>query len=253
MAGQLDSLHKKLNAERHRADQLLFNVFPEGVALQLKQGKRVAPRTVAGASVLFCDFVRFTSYAATIPPELLVEQLAYVFGRFEKICQAHGLEKLKTIGDAFMCVAGLTDECADHAARACRAALEMQAFMEMERESGAGKTLPLQLRAGIHSGTVVSGITGREKLAFDIWGHTVNIAARMESTAVPDKIQVSAATRTLAGSDFKFVRRGLIELKHLQSIETFFLEPNAFELSGKSREKESALTAIATQIRKLFS
>ena len=184
-----------IDGERLRAkaesDALLLNVLPRSIADRLKRGERVIADHYEEVTVLFADVVEFTPFAAHETPARIVAVLNEVFGRFDTLAERHGLEKIKTIGDAYMVVAGAPEPRADHAAVIVDMALAMQAAAA-RTEPSPGR--PLQVRIGIASGAVVAGVIGHRKFSYDLWGHAVNLASRMESTGVPGKIQVAETT-----------------------------------------------------------
>lgn len=210
--------------QRDLADKLLLNVMPESVAHELKAKGSYAPRHYDAVTVLFTDFVGFTKLAASMTPADLVASLDSMFSRFDKIVQKHGLEKLKTIGDAYMCAAGIPEPSDDHACRAARAALEFLAVIAVEKETSAKTGRPYwDIRIGLNTGPVVAGIIGDHKFAYDIWGDTVNIASRMESSGEIGKINLSAATARELEAHFTVRSRGLQAAKSLGEIEMFEL------------------------------
>ncbi len=210
--------------QRDLADKLLLNVMPESVARELKAKGAYAPRHYDAVTVIFTDFVGFTRLAATMIPADLVHSLDAMFGRFDKIVQKHGLEKLKTIGDAYMCAAGIPEPSADHACRAARAALEFLAVIAETKANSVKNGSPhWDIRIGLNTGPVVAGIIGEHKFAYDIWGDTVNVAARMESAGEIGKINLSAATAQELETHFVVRSRGLQAAKSLGEIEMFEL------------------------------
>lgn len=204
----------RLEAELARAhevsERLLMNTLPPPIAARLKGGDVVIADAFDMVSVVFCDIVGFTSYAATVTPARLVEVLNVVFRRFDDLAAQHGLEKIKTIGDAYMVAAGVPTSVADHALRAARMALGIRdALVGLNAELGT----QLQVRIGIHSGPVVAGVIGKHKFSYDLWGDTVNTASRMESHGLVGEIQISERTRELLGNACETRERGVIELK----------------------------------------
>jgi len=209
-----------LERERARSERLLLSILPPAIAERLKDEPGTIAEGFAVASVMFADLAGFTAYSRTADPRGLVELLDAVFSEFDRLAAEHGVEKIKTIGDAYMAVAGLPVPRPDHAAAAARMALGMHdAFAALARERG----LPLALRIGIHSGPVVAGVIGRQKFSYDLWGDTVNLASRMESHGEPGRIHVSAATRELLGEAFRFEERGEVAVKGSGTMRTFFL------------------------------
>jgi adenylate cyclase len=214
-----------IEKERQRADELLKNILPAATAEELKANNKVKPERYESVSVLFTDFKSFTSIAETMPPEQLVEELDECFRLFDNIIEQFGLEKIKTIGDAYMCVGGLPTRNKTHAADAVAAGLEMQrqltAYMDEKRKTGK---IVFEMRVGIHTGTVVAGIVGLKKFAYDIWGDTVNTAARMESSSEIGKVNISETTYALVKDKYKCTFRGKVAAKNKGEISMFFVE-----------------------------
>jgi class 3 adenylate cyclase len=209
-----------LERERARSERLLLSILPPAIAERLKDEPGTIAEGFAEASVLFADLAGFTAYSRTADPRRLVELLDAVFSEFDRLAAAAGVEKIKTIGDAYMAAAGLPVPRPDHAPAAAVLALGMQeSFAAIAREHG----LPLSLRVGIHSGPVVAGVIGRQKFSYDLWGDTVNLASRMESHGEPGRIHVSAATRALLGDRYRFEPRGELAVKGSGPMESFFL------------------------------
>ncbi len=238
IGSQLGQFVKRKQAEaalRHQQEQterLLLNILPEPVANQLKQvgaGLKLSPTNIAESfaevTVLFADIVGFTQIAAALSPIQLVDLLNQIFSAFDQLTEQHGLEKIKTIGDAYMVVGGLPTRRADHAEAIAEMALDMQA--EMARfnihDMGRRDLPPLRLRIGIHSGPVVAGVIGCKKFNYDLWGDTVNTASRMESHGLPEQIQVTAATYELLQPQYLFERRGAVEVKGKGQMTTYLL------------------------------
>jgi class 3 adenylate cyclase len=212
---------RKLDDEHARSERLLRNVLPDRIAERLKDRPIAVADRFEGVTVLFADIVGFTALSATLPPERLVEILNQVFTRFDELAARHGVEKIKTIGDAYMVVAGLPDPRADHADAAARMALDLRsALAELNRTTGH----PLQIRIGLCSGPAVAGVIGIRKFAYDLWGDTVNTAARMESHGAPGQIHLTESTRLLLDGRYTFEDRGVIEVKGKGPMRTFFLQ-----------------------------
>jgi len=180
------------------------------------------PKLYEEVSVLFTDFAGFSHVVSTVPPKKLLSELNELFGQFDEISEAHGLTKVKTIGDAYMAVAGLDERhSAGHAVNAVAAARDMLAFAADRNRDSAMKW---NLRVGIHSGSVVGGVVGRNKLQFDVWGDTVNIASRLESTSEPGRINISAYTYELVKDRFQADYRGRIHVKGKGEIDMYFIK-----------------------------
>lgn len=178
-----------------------------------------APKYYENVSVMFTDFVGFTKQASKISPRKLVDELNEIFARFDLITKRNGLEKIKTIGDAYMAVKGLKDE-SDHANAVVNASKEMLQYLHARNNQ---KEISWEMRIGIHSGSVIGGTIGSEKIGFDLWGDTVNIASRMESASDVNRINISKATYELIRNDFDCEYRGLIEVKGERKIEMYFI------------------------------
>jgi adenylate cyclase len=214
--------------ERERSDNLLLNILPRSTAEELKERGQAAARRYPSVTVLFTDFTGFTALAAGLSPEDLVAELDTCFRAFDAIAGRHGLEKIKTIGDAYLCAGGLPEPLPDHAAAVVRASLDMQAWVEERHRSLSAQGRPaFRMRAGIHTGPVVAGVVGDRKFAYDIWGDTVNTAQRMEGAGEPGRVNVSEATRALLGAEFHCTPRGDIAAKGKGSIPMFWVEPSA--------------------------
>ena len=205
---------RALEEERDRADRLLRNVLPDEIAEELKATGRVSPRRHESVTVMFTDFVGFTAHAEKTSPEELLRRIEACWRRFDDIVEKHGLEKLKTIGDAYMCAAGIPEPVPTHAEDCVSAALEMVDALALLRDEyeRAGESL-WDIRIGIHTGPVVAGVAGKRKFAYDVWGDTVNVAARLESSALPNRINVSADVQRLIRGRFECEPRGLVEVK----------------------------------------
>ena len=209
-----------LGEERARSERLLLNILPAPIAERLKASEDSIAEHSDGVTVLFADIVDFTPLSAHKTPRALVELLNRIFSEFDTLADAHGLEKIKTIGDAYMAVAGLPEPWPDHAPRAARMALAMRdAVARVSAETGE----ELALRIGLHSGPVVAGVIGRRKFAYDMWGDTVNTASRMESHSLPGAIHCTEATAMLLKGAFQLQPRGAMEIKGKGEMHTFLL------------------------------
>jgi adenylate cyclase len=214
-------LRREVERERARSERLLLNVLPEPIARRLKASEaRIADR-FPEVTVLFGDIVGFTPLSQSLDPEALVAALDGLFSAFDQEAERLGLEKIKTIGDAYMVVGGLPTPREDHARAVAEMALAMQAIMA-RHEFAPG--VRLRMRIGVHTGPAVAGVIGKKKFAYDLWGDTVNTASRMESHGVDDSIQVSEATwRRLSEAGYLLERRGEIEVKGMGSMVTYWL------------------------------
>ncbi len=209
-------------SERDRSDALLYNVLPKVIAERLKAGA-VGDRIVdhgERVAVIFADIAGFTSYAATRTADQVVAELDGLFARFDSVMTQHGLEKIKTIGDAYMAIAGLPLPHADAAGAAAETALDMLAVVERLRGIGA---VPFSLRIGVHIGPVVGGMIGRSRFLYDLWGDTVNVASRLESSGEAGKIQISAEMAEALNGRYRVESRGKVVLRGRGEVESYFL------------------------------
>jgi class 3 adenylate cyclase len=211
----------ELSREQNRAKELLYNILPVELAEELSNTGHAQPARHESATVLFTDFAGFTAMAGTMPADRMIAELNEIFAAFDDIADACGVEKIKTIGDAYMAAAGLPKPCADHAQRCVRAGLKMIAYIE---ERNLRSPFKWTLRVGIHSGPVVAGVVGKRKYAFDIWGDTVNIASRMESSGEAMRVNVSAYTSDLARGEFECEYRGKVAAKGKGEIDMYFVK-----------------------------
>jgi guanylate cyclase len=213
--GERDRAAEVIAAERERSERLLLNVLPEPIADRLKAGESLIADGAPEVGVLFADIAGFTPMSEAMAPEAIVRLLNEVFTLFDQLAVDHGLEKIKTIGDAYMVASGLWERGERHAVELARMALEMQ------RETRRFGTL--QLRIGIDIGPVVAGVIGRSKFIYDLWGDTVNTASRMESHGIPGTIQVTDRAHACLAEAFEFEDRGPIEIKGKGRLRTYFL------------------------------
>ena len=221
-------LYECVLAQQEVSERLLLNVLPSFIAQRLKDrpqalaegSTEVIADSFSEATVLFADIVDFTRLAAELSPQRVVALLDEIFTEFDGICDQRGLEKIKTIGDAYMAVAGLPVATNDHAARAAHAALDM---LEAVERFNTRRGHALQVRIGINTGAGVAGVIGRRKFIYDLWGDAVNPASRMESNGLPGRIQVTELTRQHLGEPFLLEERGAIELKGKGLMRTWFL------------------------------
>jgi class 3 adenylate cyclase len=211
--------NKIINTERERSDELLLNILPASVAQELKTDGQATARYYDEVTVLFSDFKDFSRISKDLTPAELVEALDRCFKAFDEIAEAHGIEKIKTIGDAYMAAAGVPESNPDDAHRAVQAALAMQDWLEQQKDlpfSGA--------RIGLHTGPVVAGVVGARKFAYDIWGDTVNLAARLESKGKAGRVNISQATYDRISDRFSCTPRGKVPAKGIGEVEMYFVE-----------------------------
>lgn len=225
LAMTLFNRNKVIKNEKKRSDDLLLNILPAQTAEELKAHGKAKARRYDSVTVLFTDFKGFTAISEQISAEELVAELDKCFRAFDEIIGKYGIEKIKTIGDAYFCASGLPDPNPNHAVDMVQAALEMQEFMKKfgEQQRAAGKP-SFVCRIGIHSGPVVAGVVGQKKFAYDIWGDTVNTGARMESSGEPEKVNISQATYELVKDKFTCIPRGKVEAKGKGEIEMYFVD-----------------------------
>lgn len=216
----------ELADEKKKSDDLLLNILPAETALELKKYGKARPRKYESVSVIFTDFVNFTKNSEELTPGELVVRIDEYFTKFDEISQKYNIEKIKTIGDAYLCVSGLPLVDENHAVNAVNAAFEMRDFVLKQAQARApGDPKAFKVRVGIHSGSVVSGVVGFKKFAFDIWGDTVNTASRIENNSEPFKINISDSTYELVKDHFDCKHRGRIEAKNKGKINMYFIEP----------------------------
>lgn len=213
-------LFENLSTEKKRSDDLLLNILPAGIAEELKQNGTAEPKKYNNVSVLFTDFVGFTSISEKLTPKELVAEIHYCLTAFDTITERHALEKIKTIGDAYLAVCGLPNADEQHAKKTVQAAIEIREFINKRFKEGGKFTIHI----GINSGSVVAGIVGVKKFAYDIWGDTVNTATRMEQHSINGKINISEATYQLVKNDFTCIHRGKIEAKNKGKVDMYFVE-----------------------------
>lgn len=217
----LDLKNEQLNIEKKRSDDLLLNILPSEIVSELKETGESKAKLFNNVSVLFTDFVQFTHICENLTPEELVAELDIYFKGFDEIIVRNGMEKIKTIGDAYLAVCGLPNEVDDHAFKAVQAGIDIARFVQQQKAKG-GK---FDVRVGINSGPLIAGIVGVKKFAYDVWGDTVNTASRLESTSETGKVNISESTHLLVHQHFKCTFRGKIEAKNKGEIAMYFVEP----------------------------
>jgi len=217
-----------IGEERKRSEELLLNILPKAVAEELKSKGEAQTQYYDNATVLFADFIGFSKISKTLTPQQLVGDLDHAFKNFDAIIEKYGLEKIKTIGDAYMCAGGLPDESESHPAKVVQAAFEMQEFlMKWNLDKKKKKEPVFEARIGIHSGPLVAGVVGSKKFAYDIWGDTVNVASRMETNCEAGKVNISASTFSMVKNEFECKYRGKVPAKNVGEVEMYYvLDPN---------------------------
>jgi class 3 adenylate cyclase len=216
---QVEERTAELLAERERSEQLLKNMLPRVVAERMKKGETIADRHEG--TVIFADIKGFTSMAMNRDAHEVVTMLDKIFRLFDELAEKHALEKIKTIGDCYMAVAGLPLPQFDHVDRAVLMGLDIVDVMPSLRESLG---IEIDVRVGIHTGPLVAGVIGTQKYAYDIWGDTVNVASRMESHGLPGHVQISEDVQEKLGGRFEFEERGTISIKNRGTIKTLFVK-----------------------------
>jgi class 3 adenylate cyclase len=211
---------KELQEEKATSERLLLNVLPAPIADRLRSGAEVIVDRFEAVTVLFADIVGFTKLSSTTSPEKLVTMLDELFSVFDRLAEIHGLEKIKTIGDAYMVVAGIPQPVADHALAIAHMALDMLAAIEAYSKK---HETDLSIRIGVHTGPVVAGVIGKKKFIYDLWGDTVNTASRMESHGVPGRVHLTGVTADLVKSTFELEARGPVDIKGKGIMETFLI------------------------------
>ncbi|WP_088894283.1 adenylate/guanylate cyclase domain-containing protein [Leptolyngbya ohadii] len=217
---------QRIQNEQEKSERLLLNVLPKPIADRLKQGQNTIADNFSEVTVLFGDIVNFTQLSVSMSPADLVELLNQIFSTFDQLVAQHELEKIKTIGDAYLAVGGLPLPRPNHAEAVANLALAMQeAIGQFSVPTASGEEKPLAMRIGIHTGAVGAGVIGTTKFAYDLWGDTVNTASRMESQGLPGKIQVTEVTYRLLKDKYCFEERGIVDIKGKGEMRTYFLCP----------------------------
>jgi len=214
----------KISKEKQRSDELLLNILPSEVAEELKEKGSADAKLFDDVTVMFTDFKGFTTIAEKLSAKDLVGEINYCFSAFDNIIHKYGIEKIKTIGDAYMAAGGLPVANKTHAKDVVSAAIEINKFMEEHKQQRLreGKEI-FEIRIGIHTGPVVAGIVGIKKFAYDIWGDTVNLASRMESSGETGKVNISGSTYEFVRNDFTCTYRGKIQAKNKGEVDMYFV------------------------------
>lgn len=215
----------RISKEKKRSDELLLNILPEETAEELKATGAAKAKSFEQVSVLFTDFKNFTQASEKLTPEELVAEINHFYSEFDRIITRHGIEKIKTIGDSYMCAGGLPVTNNSHPFDVVSAALEMVQFVDRNKKERQEKGQPFfELRLGIHTGPIVAGIVGIKKFSYDIWGDTVNTASRMESSGEVGKVNISGSTYEMIKDKFTCIHRGKIQAKNKGVIDMYFVE-----------------------------
>lgn len=221
---EIEKQKEIIEAAKAQSDSLLLNILPDEIAEELKKFGKSYARKHEQVSVLFSDIKGFTSIAEKLTPVKLVTQLDEVFGAFDNIIAKYGMEKIKTIGDAYMCACGLPLSDKDNAVKAVKAGLDMQHFIKEFGLANKIQNLPVfEVRIGIHTGPLVAGVVGLKKFAYDIWGDTVNLASQMEQQSEQEKVNISGDTYELIKNYFQCTYRGKIETKNRGPVDMYFV------------------------------
>jgi len=217
----IDKSEESLIIEQKKSDDLLHNILPANIIRDLKENGKTIPKRHNNITILFTDFEGFTELVASISAIALVNELNDIFGRFDEIMEETGVEKIETIGDAYMAACGLEKEITNHATNCIRAAQKMLSYLEERNKS---HEIIWRMRVGIHSGTIVAGVVGKKKFAYDLFGDTINTASRIESAGEAGKINISSSTYELVKNDFTCLSRGKIFAKGKGELEMYFIE-----------------------------
>ena len=232
---QIEKQRTLLEIEKQRSDDLLHNILPEVVAHKLKKGK-VKPKLYKSTTIMFADIKGFSKLCRVHNALEIVEQLDFLIGKFDDIVEKHFIEKIKTIGDAYMCAGGIPMKNNSHQVNVVLAALEIQNFLwEFNTPRIMNLEQPWDCRIGIHTGEVIAGVVGKKKFAYDIWGDAVNVAARMEQAGVVNSVNISVDTYELIKDYFECIPRGFVEAKNIGQIEMFFVTGLKAEYSTDAR------------------
>lgn len=221
----LEDKNAEIEKEKERSEELLLNILPQFVAQELKENQKVKTRMIKQCTVVFTDFIGFSAISKILTPQELIAALDECFRAFDNIITNHNIEKIKTIGDSYMCASGVPRTTKTHAIDAVSAAFEMVAFLDGWNEKREKKGLVrFDARIGIHSGPIIAGVVGVTKFAYDIWGDTVNVASRIEGQSTAQKINISSTTYELIKEHFQCSKRGSISVKNMDDLEMYFVD-----------------------------
>ncbi|MDH4201167.1 MAG: hypothetical protein OEV66_12455 [Spirochaetia bacterium] len=232
----IEDKSREIYHEKEKSEKLLLNILPQSIVEELKQNEEVKPQNYDTATIIFTDFVGFTKIAESTAPVKLVKNLDYCFSQFDKIAGKLNIEKIKTIGDSYMCAGGLPVANNTHPVDACLSALKMMSFIHLWNQFRVNKNLKRwDMRIGINTGPCLAGIIGKKKFAYDVWGDAVNIASRMESSGVAGEINISQATKNLIDPFFITESRGYVSTKSKGEMSMFLLKGIRPELSKNDK------------------
>jgi class 3 adenylate cyclase len=215
-----ESTEEALETSKKENEVLLHNILPAEVSKELRETGKVTPKRFEDVTIMFSDFIGFTNIVATIPTKKLIEELNDIFIRFDEIMESEGIEKIQTVGDAYLAACGVPIETTNHAIKCARAAKTIIAYLDKRNQSSAIKW---RIRIGLHSGPITAGVTGKKKFTYDIFGDTINTASRLESNSEEGKINVSAYTYDLIKSEFPCEYRGKIDAKGKGELDMYFV------------------------------
>ena len=246
---ELQRRHDELENERRTSESLLLNILPQQIATELRLNGAVQPRIYEDVTIMFTDFVRFSVSTEEVPAEELVRVLHEYFTAFDEIVTKYGLEKLKTIGDSYMCAGGISEGLKSHPVDTVLAAMELLSWVR-ERLQAPGQRLAWDVRIGIHTGPVIAGVVGIKKFAFDLWGATVNFSSRMESSGVPNRINISEPTVLRVSEFFEFEHRGKVLTKDNRLVDMYLVSGIKQEL--RSEMNDACPMAFAAEYARTF-
>ncbi len=252
LEGIINKRTEELLREKDRTEQLLANVLPKGTADEIKSTGKAQKKKFQMVTVLFSDIQGFTKIAESLNPEVLIDQLDHFFFYFDSVVEKYNIEKIKTIGDAYMCAGGIPEKNRTNPVEVVLAALEMQQYMVNLKKELMAKNLPVwDIRIGIHTGSVIAGVIGHKKLSYDIWGDTVNTASRMESSGEAGKINISGSTYELVKDFFICEYRGKMPVKYKGEIDMYFVEGIRPELAEENKTTPNREFFIRLQMLRL--
>ncbi len=236
----IEKMSRIVKREKNRSDNLLLNILPEETARELKNYGKVKAKRFESVSVMFTDFCNFTYKSEHLPPEVLVESVDYYYSHFDEIMEKFGLEKIKTLGDSYMCAGGIPFSLQDNAHKIVLAAFEILEFVKEAKNKQSGDDVRFEIRIGINTGPLVAGVVGSKKFAYDIWGDTVNIAARMEACSAAGRINISENTYQLVKDQFDCEYRGELDVKSKGRTRMYFVN-GIKDKSTKDLREESTI------------